>query len=199
MTDRPPEPEPEGHATPDPTVPIDSLATSGGTLGPFLLRELIGSGGMGEVWKAEQTSPVRRTVALKLIKAGMDSREVLARFEAERQALALMDHPCIAKVFDAGTTPQRRPWFAMEYVQGVPISWPIAVYIVFSVSFCVVAFATPKSMILGRGFPSTSATRMLPGFRSLWSTAFWCACCTPSQTCWKSCRRSSMLSRRRSQ
>jgi non-specific serine/threonine protein kinase/serine/threonine-protein kinase len=77
---------------------------------------------MGEVWKAEQTSPVRRTVALKLIKAGMDSREVLARFEAERQALALMDHPCIAKVFDAGTTPQGRPWFAMEYVQGVPIT-----------------------------------------------------------------------------
>jgi non-specific serine/threonine protein kinase/serine/threonine-protein kinase len=77
---------------------------------------------MGEVWKAEQTAPVRRTVALKLIKAGMDSREVLARFEAERQALALMDHPCIAKVFDAGTTPQGRPWIAMEYVQGIAIT-----------------------------------------------------------------------------
>jgi non-specific serine/threonine protein kinase/serine/threonine-protein kinase len=91
-------------------------------MGPYLLRERIGEGGMGEVWKAEQTAPVRRTVALKLIKAGMDSREVLARFEAERQALALMDHPCIAKVFDAGTTAQGRPYFAMEYVQGTPIT-----------------------------------------------------------------------------
>jgi non-specific serine/threonine protein kinase/serine/threonine-protein kinase len=77
---------------------------------------------MGEVWRAEQTSPVRRTVALKLIKAGMDSRAVVARFEAERQALALMDHAGIAKVFDAGITPQGRPYFAMEYVPGVPLT-----------------------------------------------------------------------------
>ena len=94
----------------------------GMTVGPYILREIIGAGGMGEVWKAEQTEPVRRTVALKLIKFGMDSREVLARFEAERQALAMMDHPCIAKVFDAGTSPQGRPYFAMEYVRGVPIT-----------------------------------------------------------------------------
>jgi len=73
---------------------------------------------MGEVWLAEQTQPVRRQVALKVIKAGMDSAQVVARFEAERQALALMDHPAIAKIFDGGTTPQGRPYFAMEYVQG---------------------------------------------------------------------------------
>ncbi len=90
-------------------------------MGPYVLRERIGLGGMGEVWKAEQSTPIRRTVAIKLIKAGMDTREVLGRFEAERQALALMDHPCIAKVFDAGTTPEGRPYFAMEYVQGSPI------------------------------------------------------------------------------
>ena len=77
---------------------------------------------MGTVYMAEQTQPVRRTVALKLIKAGMDSRQVLARFEAERQALALMDHPNIAKVLDAGTTDHGRPYFVMELVKGVPIT-----------------------------------------------------------------------------
>jgi eukaryotic-like serine/threonine-protein kinase len=77
---------------------------------------------MGEVWLAEQTAPVRRHVALKLIKAGMDSAQVVARFEAERQALALMDHPGIATVFDGGTTPQGRPYLAMEYVKGEPIT-----------------------------------------------------------------------------
>jgi len=77
---------------------------------------------MGEVWLAEQKQPVRRRVALKLIKAGMDTREVVGRFESERQALALMDHPSIAKVFDAGSTPEGRPYFAMEYVNGVPIT-----------------------------------------------------------------------------
>jgi serine/threonine protein kinase/tetratricopeptide (TPR) repeat protein len=104
------------------TETTEPAATPGQTLGPYVLRERIGSGGMGEVWRAEQTTPVRRTVALKLIKAGMDSRQVIARFEAERQALALMDHPAIAKVFDAGTTLQGRPYFAMEYVPGVPIT-----------------------------------------------------------------------------
>jgi eukaryotic-like serine/threonine-protein kinase len=73
---------------------------------------------MGEVWLAEQTRPVRRQVALKIIKAGMDTVHVVARFEAERQALALMDHSAIARVFDAGATPQGRPYFAMEYVRG---------------------------------------------------------------------------------
>ena len=77
---------------------------------------------MGEVWKAEQTEPVRRVVALKVIKAGMDTREVVARFEAERQALALMEHPGIAKVFEAGSTPHGRPYFVMEYVPGEPIT-----------------------------------------------------------------------------
>jgi non-specific serine/threonine protein kinase/serine/threonine-protein kinase len=82
----------------------------------------VGEGGMGEVWLAEQTRPVRRQVALKIIKAGMDSKQVIARFEAERQALTLMDHPSIARVFDAGATPQGRPYFAMEYVRGEPIT-----------------------------------------------------------------------------
>ena len=77
---------------------------------------------MGEVWLAEQKQPVRRRVAIKLIKAGMDTREVVARFESERQALALMDHPAIAKVFDAGSTPQGRPYLVMEYVTGMPIT-----------------------------------------------------------------------------
>jgi serine/threonine protein kinase/Flp pilus assembly protein TadD len=90
--------------------------------GRYKLIEAIGEGGMGSVWMAEQTEPVRRKVALKLIKAGMDSKAVLARFEAERQALALMDHPNIAKVFDAGATSDGRPFFVMELVRGVPIT-----------------------------------------------------------------------------
>lgn len=80
-------------------------------LGPYRLLELIGQGGMGEVWLAEQKHPMWRRVAIKLIKAGMDTREVVARFESERQALALMDHPGIAKVFEAGSTPHGRPYF----------------------------------------------------------------------------------------
>ncbi len=77
---------------------------------------------MGVVYLAEQTEPIRRRVALKLIKLGMDTKQVIARFESERQALALMDHPCIARVFEAGATEQGRPYFVMEYVQGVPIT-----------------------------------------------------------------------------
>jgi non-specific serine/threonine protein kinase/serine/threonine-protein kinase len=91
-------------------------------IGPYHLLELIGQGGMGEVWLAEQKHPVRRRVAIKLIKVGMDTKEVVARFESERQALALMDHPAIAKVFDAGSTPEGRPYFVMEYVPGLPIT-----------------------------------------------------------------------------
>jgi tetratricopeptide (TPR) repeat protein len=91
-------------------------------LGHFLLLEKIGEGGMGEVWLAEQREPVRRTVALKLIRTGMNTREVMVRFESERQALALMDHPAIAKVFEAGSTPAGLPYFAMEYVAGTPIT-----------------------------------------------------------------------------
>jgi serine/threonine protein kinase len=90
--------------------------------GRYKLLEQIGEGGMGAVWLAEQTEPVKRQVALKLIKPGMDSRQVIARFEAERQALALMDHPNIAKVLDAGTTDSQRPYFVMELVKGVPIT-----------------------------------------------------------------------------
>jgi non-specific serine/threonine protein kinase/serine/threonine-protein kinase len=97
-------------------------AQPGAVIGSYHLLEPIGKGGMGEVWLAEQKQPVRRRVALKLIKAGMDTREVVSRFDSERQALALMEHPNIAKVFDAGATPQGRPYFAMEYVTGIPIT-----------------------------------------------------------------------------
>jgi eukaryotic-like serine/threonine-protein kinase len=97
-------------------------SNAGALIGRYHLLQKIGEGGMGEVWLAEQKEPVRRRVAIKLIKAGMDTREVVARFESERQALALMDHPAIAKVFDAGSTPQGAPYFVMEYVAGVPIT-----------------------------------------------------------------------------
>jgi serine/threonine protein kinase/Tfp pilus assembly protein PilF len=91
-------------------------------IGSFRLLELIGEGGFGRVWVAEQSAPVRRRVALKIIKAGMDSREVLARFEMERQTLAVMDHPNVAKVFDAGVTVRGRPYFVMEHVPGPSIT-----------------------------------------------------------------------------
>ena len=91
-------------------------------IGHYRLLQKIGEGGMGEVYAAEQEEPIRRQVALKIIKHGMDTKEVIARFESERQALAMMDHPCIAKVFDAGATEHGRPYFVMEYVQGVPIT-----------------------------------------------------------------------------
>ncbi|MHC4274938.1 MAG: serine/threonine protein kinase, partial [Planctomycetota bacterium] len=91
-------------------------------VGAYRLLERIGEGGFGEVHLAEQTEPIRRTVALKIVKLGMDTQQVVARFEAERQALALMDHPNIARVFEAGATEQGRPYFAMEHVPGVPIT-----------------------------------------------------------------------------
>lgn len=94
----------------------------GSVVGPYKLREQIGEGGMGVVFVAEQERPIRRKVALKVIKPGMDSKAVVARFEAERQALAMMDHPNIAKVLDAGTTDSGRPYFAMELVKGIPIT-----------------------------------------------------------------------------
>ena len=100
----------------------DNGHASQAAIGPYTLLELIGQGGMGEVWLAEQRQPVRRRVAIKLIKVGMDTKEVVARFQSERQALALMDHPAIAKVFDAGSTAEGRPYFVMEYVPGLPIT-----------------------------------------------------------------------------
>ncbi len=91
-------------------------------LGKYRLLERIGEGGMGAVWLAQQRHPVRRQVAIKLIRAGMDSRQVLARFDAERQALALMDHPHIARVLDGGVTERGRPFFVMEYIKGLPLT-----------------------------------------------------------------------------
>jgi serine/threonine protein kinase/tetratricopeptide (TPR) repeat protein len=108
---------------PPTTAAHTAAAESAGALvGPYKLLEEIGAGGMGAVWMAQQTEPVKRLVAVKLIKAGMDSRAVLARFEAERQALALMDHPNIARVLDAGATPDGRPFFVMELVKGRPVT-----------------------------------------------------------------------------
>src|SRR5262245_5596920 len=92
----------------------------GSLVGAYRLLELLGEGGFGVVYLAEQLRPIRRRVALKLVKPGMDTKQVIARFETERQALALMDHPGIAQVFDAGETEAGRPYIAMEFVPGVP-------------------------------------------------------------------------------
>ncbi len=92
------------------------------SVGPYRLLERLGEGGMGQVWLAEQTAPVQRQVALKLIKAGLYDDSVLQRFESERQSLAIMDHPAIAKVFDAGATSTGQPYFVMEYVPGLPVT-----------------------------------------------------------------------------
>jgi WD40 repeat protein/serine/threonine protein kinase/tetratricopeptide (TPR) repeat protein len=109
-------------ASHDPTDVYQPIAERPGTvIGPFKLMEQIGEGGFGRVFVAEQHHPIRRKVALKIIKPGMDTRDVIARFEAERQALALMDHANIARVFDAGTTSSGRPYFVMELVRGFPI------------------------------------------------------------------------------
>jgi serine/threonine protein kinase/tetratricopeptide (TPR) repeat protein len=110
---------PEMAKTVDAPAPAER---AGAVIGPYKLIEQIGEGGMGTVWMAQQTEPVKRLVAVKLIKAGMDSKQVIARFEAERQALALMDHPNIARVMDAGTTDGSRPYFVMDLVKGVPIT-----------------------------------------------------------------------------
>ena len=118
MSAPPPDPSPDL----DSTRASESSSGSAKSFGPYRLIERIGEGGMGEVWMAEQAAPIRRKVALKVIKAGMDTAQVVARFEAERQALALMDHPAIATVYDGGSTPEGRPYFAMEYVKGEPIT-----------------------------------------------------------------------------
>ena len=112
--------------SPDDSPTASALSLSGinegSVVGPYKLLQQLGEGGMGVVYMAEQEKPVRRMVALKIIKPGMDSQQVIARFEAERQALAMMDHHHIAKVLDAGTTDTGRPYFAMELVKGVPIT-----------------------------------------------------------------------------
>lgn len=118
MTNQPPS---------EPTLPFDPHDLSNNTgqsrrIGPYKLLQKIGEGGMGEVWMADQQQPVRRRVALKLIKSGLDNRQILARFEAERQALAIMNHQNIAQVFDAGTSDDGTPYFVMELVQGVPLT-----------------------------------------------------------------------------
>src|SRR5262245_36876652 len=106
-----------------PATADEALSEHAGTaIGPYKLIEPIGEGGMGTVWMARQTEPVKRLVALKLIKAGLGSKQVVARFEAERQALALMDHGHIARVLDGGTTGAGRPYFVMDLVKGVPIT-----------------------------------------------------------------------------
>jgi serine/threonine protein kinase len=109
----------------DPSTTVDEalvVERPGMIIGPYKLLEQIGEGGFGVVFLAEQAEPVRRKVALKVLKPGMDTRHVVARFEAERQALAIMDHPNIARVFDGGATAFGRPYFVMECVEGVPIT-----------------------------------------------------------------------------
>src|SRR5687767_12714070 len=116
------------HDAPSPTVifadasPSPSIEKAGDRIGRYKLLQQIGEGGCGVVYMAEQEEPVRRRVALKVIKIGMDTKQVIARFEAERQALALMDHPNIAKVLDAGATETGRPYFVMELVRGIKIT-----------------------------------------------------------------------------
>ncbi|MCH8119783.1 MAG: serine/threonine protein kinase, partial [Planctomycetes bacterium] len=99
-----------------------STQEPGGKIGPYKLLSILGEGGYGIVYLAEQQKPIRRQVALKIIKPGMDTKQVIARFEAERQALALLNHPNIASVHDAGTTKSGLPYFVMEFVKGVPIT-----------------------------------------------------------------------------
>jgi eukaryotic-like serine/threonine-protein kinase len=112
----------DGSGMPGATIDDPVSERPSTVIGPYKLLQQIGEGGMGVVWMAEQEQPVRRKVALKIIKPGMDSRQVIARFEAERQALALMDHHNIARVLDAGTTESGRPYFVMELIHGIPIT-----------------------------------------------------------------------------
>jgi non-specific serine/threonine protein kinase/serine/threonine-protein kinase len=122
MTADPGTPRSAGDPDDTETYLHNAPAESSRTFGDYRLLQRLGEGGMGEVWLAQQSQPLQRQVAIKVVKAGMDSARVVARFNAERQALAVMDHPAIAKVFDAGTTPEGRPYFAMEYVRGESIT-----------------------------------------------------------------------------
>ena len=115
--------QPPQAASDKPPLPDSAADPDEGTrIGRYRLLQKIGEGGFGSVFMAEQETPVRRRVALKIIKSGMDTRWVVARFEAERQALALMDHPHIAKVLDAGATDAGRPYFVMELVRGIKVT-----------------------------------------------------------------------------
>ena len=118
------------------TEPRSDLQPGGIFAERFKLREKLGEGGMGIVWVADQIAPVQRRVALKVIKSADDSRRLLARFEQERQALAVMDHPNIAKVLDAGVSDDGRPYFVMELIKGVPIT-----------KYCDEAKLTPKERL----------------------------------------------------
>ena len=109
------------------TIAFDAATSQAPTgesdsFGNYQIQRVLGEGGMGTVYRAEQTAPIRRVVALKVVKAGMDSSYVLSRFAYERQALAMMDHPHIARVYDANVTEKGRPFFVMEYVDGIPIT-----------------------------------------------------------------------------
>jgi len=114
-----------GQEDEDPSRTLDAvkpLYELGSRIGCYKLLSVLGEGGFGMVYLAEQEHPIKRVVALKVIKPGMDTKQVIARFETERQALAMLDHPHIARVFDAGATEAGRPYFAMEYVKGIPIT-----------------------------------------------------------------------------
>src|SRR6204780_2647886 len=119
--------DPQRAPEPSPTILAIGIGEAppervGSVIGPYKLLQQIGEGGFGVVYMAEQETPVRRVVALKVIKPGMDTAQVIARFESERQALALMDHPNIARVIDAGATDSGHPYFVMDLVKGVPIT-----------------------------------------------------------------------------
>src|SRR5262245_52912336 len=103
------------------TIVTSSTAAGDDDFGRYQILRVLGEGGMGTVYLAEQREPIRRQVALKVVKLGMDTNQVLARFANERQALAMMDHPNVARIFDAGATPKGRPYFVMEYIDGAPI------------------------------------------------------------------------------
>src|SRR5215470_7745303 len=125
--------EPSLPTAADATGPPAGDAAGAVVAGRYTLLERLGEGGMGEVWVARQTEPVKRQVALKLVKPGMDSRSVVGRFEQERQALAMMDHPNIARVLDGGMTPSGQPFFVMELVNGLALT-----------KFCDKARLTPR-------------------------------------------------------
>ncbi|MDG2424359.1 MAG: serine/threonine-protein kinase [Phycisphaerales bacterium] len=118
----PPETGPNDQTLRSPTSRSTGESQVGRTIDRYVLRSMLGEGGFGVVYRAEQTEPIRREVALKLIKPGMDSKAVLGRFESERQALALMDHPGVARILDAGMTDDGHPYFVMEFVKGIPIT-----------------------------------------------------------------------------